>query len=282
MKSNGVQLLTRVGGIVLIAAGVAGLIFSVVGLVVLARVEQRVEPVLMEQMELIDRTLAATADGLAVAETSLAQAVETTESLETTVAGVGQAIGDTGPMVESVADLLDEQLPATIKSTQDALMSVAASAKVVDDVLAVMTAIPFVGTDKYDPETPLQQSLEEVAASLDEIPNSLGAAQEGLTATSGNLEGLEEDFATMADNIGQIATSLESAQSVLVEYQLVVADLQTLAASVRQGLPEWLRLLRLAFSLVLIWLGIAQIGLLTQGWELIGRSHHIIEEVKSP
>jgi len=195
---------------------------------------------------------------------------------------VGQAIGDTGPMVESVADLLGEQLPAAIKSTQDALTSVAASAKVVDDVLAVMTAIPFVGTDKYDPEVPLQQSLEEVAASLDDIPNSLGAAQEGLTSTSGNLEGLQEDFTTMASNIGQIATSLESAQSVLVEYQLIVADLQTLAASVRQGLPEWLRLLRLAFSLVLIWLGIAQIGLLTQGWELIGRSHIHIEEVKSP
>jgi len=31
-------------------------------------------------------------------------------------------------------------------------------------------------------------------------------------------------------------------------------------------------LLRLTFSLVLTWLGVAQIGLMTQGWELIGRS----------
>jgi hypothetical protein len=31
-------------------------------------------------------------------------------------------------------------------------------------------------------------------------------------------------------------------------------------------------MLRLALSLALVWLGLAQIGLLTQGWELIGRS----------
>jgi hypothetical protein len=40
----------------------------------------------------------------------------------------------------------------------------------------------------------------------------------------------------------------------------------------RDNLPEWLRWARFGLSLVLIWLGIAQLGLLTQGWELVRRS----------
>jgi hypothetical protein len=40
-------------------------------------------------------------------------------------------------------------------------------------------------------------------------------------------------------------------------------------------LPGWLSVIRLGISLMLIWLGIAQIGLLTQGWELIQRSRKV-------
>ncbi len=272
------RLVMCIAGIAMVAAGVAGIILCIAGIVVLARVERIVEPVMMKQVELIDRTLATTAEGLALAETSLALAADTAASLETAVAGVGQAVGDTAPMVDSVADLLGEQLPATIRATQDTLASVATSAKLIDDILSVVTAIPLLGIESYDPEVSLHEGLAEVAASLDEVPISLGAAQEGLTSASGNLEGLQEDFTVMADNLGQISTSLESAQSVVVRYQGTVADLQALAASVRQGLPGWLRLLHLGLSFVLIWLGIAQIGIIIQGWELIRRGRATGEE----
>ena len=76
----------------------------------------------------------------------------------------------------------------------------------------------------------------------------------------------------MAAGISEITTSLENSRDIVAQYQDVVADLQSLVTTVRQGLPDWLRWLRLGLSLVLIWLGIAQIGLFAQGWELIGRS----------
>ena len=272
------RFVTWIAGIALVAAGIAGIILSIAGIVVLARVEHIVEPVMMKQVELIDRTLATTAEGLVLAETSLALAADTAASLETVMAGVGQAVGDTAPMMDSVADLLGEQLPATIRATQDTLAAVATSAKLVDDVLSVVTAIPLLGMGSYVSEVSLHQGLEEVAASLDEVPISLGAAQEGLTSASGNLEGLQEDFTVVADDLGQLSTSLESAQSVVVRHQGTVADLQALVASIRQGLPGWLRLFQLGLSFVLIWLGIAQIGLIIQGWELIRRGRATGEE----
>jgi hypothetical protein len=59
---------------------------------------------------------------------------------------------------------------------------------------------------------------------------------------------------------------------VLDQYQGIVQDLRDMLSSARQSLPDWLTRVQVAASLVLIWLGIAQLGLITQGWELIGRS----------
>jgi methyl-accepting chemotaxis protein len=266
------QILVRVAGIALVVAGVAGLVFSILALVVLGRVHARIEPALAEQVELADRTLAATAEALDLVETSLVDALDMAAFVEATMASVGRAAGDTAPTLDSVGKMVGEQLPETLKATQDTLASVAQSAQLIDDVLAVVTGIPFLGLQSYNPETPLHEGLGDVASSLDGIPTSLIAAQEGLDAASGGLEELQASFSAIAESIGSFSTSLRNAQAVVVEYQSVVADLQGLVLTVRQGLPQWLRWLRLGLSLVLVWLGIAQIGLITQGWELLARS----------
>jgi uncharacterized phage infection (PIP) family protein YhgE len=266
------RILTRLAGIALVGAGLAGIIFCVVGLFVLARVEQRVESVVTEQLELIERALATTAEGLTLAETSMEQATATLVSLSDSAGGAGQAVSGTVPTVDAVSELLGEQLPATLESTQATLNSAATNAKLVDDVLFALTTVPLLGIDQYSPDVPLEQGLRQVAASLDEFSPALIQAQDGLSSASGDLEGLGENLVVMADSISEVATSLESTQSVLTQYQDIIAELQKLLASVQESMPTWLRLLQLGLSLVLIWLGVAQLGLITQGLELIARS----------
>jgi methyl-accepting chemotaxis protein len=266
------HFLVRVASLVLIVGGVAGLIFSIVAVFALMRIEPDIEAAAMEQIELIDQALAATAEGLILAEDSVAQASDALESVADIAAGAGQAVNDVVPSIDAVSELLAEQLPVTIESTQETLTSAATSAKLVDDILAALTNIPLLAIGQYNPEVPLHQSLEEVAASLDEIPASLSTAEEGLSSTSGELEGLGQNITDMASDISQIASNLESVRSVLKQYQAIIADLQDLVASVREGLPSWLRTLQLGLGLILIWLGIVQIALITQGWDLIERS----------
>jgi hypothetical protein len=266
------RALVRLVGVTLLLAGIVGLLFSIAGLVVLDRVRDQAEAFAIGQLDLLEQALTTTAEGLALADTSLSQAAETVVTLEQTMSGVSLAVSDTVPMVDVIADLIGEQLPTTIGVTQDTLYSVATSAQVVDDVLALITSIPFLGTARYDPKVPLHLGFEEVAASLDGIPESLVATQDGLTATRDHLQGLQQDFAAMAEDIGQVGTSVKDAQLVLDQYQEIVIDLQEMLSSVRQSLPGWLAGVQVAASLLLIWVGIAQLGLITQGWELMGRS----------
>lgn len=266
------RLLTRIVGMALIVAGLAGLVFAIGGLFVLVQVEKNILSAAQEQVGLMDQALAATSDGLDVAEASLLQAVSTVKTLERTVAGVGDTVGSSVPAVETVSTLVGVQLPATIETTQETLESVAASAKTIDDVLLIISSIPLLGVSAYDPDVPLSEGFQDVATSLDGIPDSLRLTQEQLVVTNDNLAGLEGSFDTMAGDIGQIAASIGDAQSVLQQYKGVVGQIQSSISWVSGALPSWVNWLRLGLSLLLVWLGIAQLALITQGWELIGRS----------
>ncbi len=266
------RTLTGIVGVVLIIAGLAGLVFAGLGLFAVARAEQQVEVKLMEQVEMMDRALAATADGLVVADAALTQAVAAMSGLEALTSGLGTAIEGTAPTLDAVAEMVGEQLPATLKVTQDTLESIVDTTLIVDNFLGVVTSIPLLGLDRYDPEVSLSSGVMGVASSLDGIPQSLSQAQEGLESASDSLESMQSGMDGMAGEVEQIATSLEGSKTIIQEYQAIVAEMQGLVSTVRQGLPDWLSWARWGVSLILIWLGIAQLGLITQGWELLARS----------
>lgn len=266
------RLLTRIAGIALILAAIGGLILTVAGLVILAQTKDRMLTASMSSLDLLDRTLVATGDGLTVAGQSLTSAQDGVVSLETTLKTTGTTIDDAIPAVNAVGAMLGEQLPATLAATQESLRSAQSSAQVIDGFLITLSSIPLINVGKYNPEQSLSSSLGAVAGSLDDLPASLAAAKDGLDKTVANLETFQGNFTQVAAPVGQIAASLKNAEGVITQYQGVIKDLQGAIASVRPSLPAWLRWLQIAGSLVLIWLGIAQIGLLTQGFELIGRS----------
>lgn len=266
------QFLARLIGITLILGAILGLVFSIAGLVVVSRVEYQVTNRTLAGLNLLDRALVATADGLSVADESLREAEDTVASLETTTLGMSQTISDTIPLVDSVANLVGEDLPDSIGAAQTALAAAESSAQVVDDTLALLAALALLGGVEYAPPVPLHTSIAQVSDSLDSLPASFSEMQIGLDTTANNLARIETDIAGIADNIGQTDASLADARSVVAQYQAVVADLQAEVVTIREGLPRWLRLLRWGISLTLVWLGIAQLGLLSQGLEIIRRS----------
>lgn len=260
--------LTRLAGILLIVAAVLGLIVSLAGLILLGRAEQDFSASIANGIALLDRALGTTMEGLAVTSDSLDRAGNTITWLETTTGGFGRAITNTIPTINALSDVLGEDLPATIEATQQALASAQTSAKFLDDAVVLFNALR-----PSEPRTtpPLNETIAEVSASLDGIPAALVKAREGLVRTARNLRRIENNLASVTGGITEIGVGLEDAQSVIVDYQDVVKDLKNKVEVVGDRLPGWLSAARWSLSLVLIWLGIAQIGLLTQGLELIRR-----------
>jgi len=264
------RLLTRVLGLVLIVGGLSGLVFCIAALVVIAHTSEQITAGVMARVELVSRALDTTADGLSLADASLKKAQGTFSLMITATHSLAQSIGDNKPLVDSFATLASEDLPATITATQTSLAAAQASAKLVDDTLSLLSALPFAQVLHYAPPVPLHTSLAEISHNLDGLSASFQKMQAGLHTTSGNLERVATDITNLADKMEEIASSLTDARGVISRYQEVVISLQADLLRLHTGLPGWLRLARWGISLVLVWLGIAQLGLLVQGLELIG------------
>lgn len=266
------RVLTRAAGVALIAAGVAGVLFSVLALIVVSRLLPEVQAAADRRIGQLDRALAATGDGLVVAHNSLGRAEATMQSLHTTIDGASQAITDTLPALDRVGVLIGQDLPTTITSTRSALASAQETARVADSLLGTISRFQLIGTETYNPKVPLNVAIGQVADSLKDLPESLAGVQGDLRQTAGNLGKVNAQIGSVAGHMGEIGTSMDDAESVITKYQGIIVELRGEVADLRRELPGWINAIRLGISLVLIWLGIAQIGLLTQGWELIQRS----------
>ena len=258
-------------GTALVLAAIFGLIFAIGGIIVVGQAIQSIETGLNGGLELMDRTLQTTADGLRLADQSLQDVQTAVTSLETTIRQSGAALGNVIPSFRSLGDVLGTQVPDTLRSTQQSLKAASQGAAMIDGVLRTLSSIPFLNIAIYEPKVPLNESLQDVATNIQDIPAKLEAAQQGITDAIDNLEMIKGDVTTIADPIGRIGTSLGETQGVLANYQGIIGDLQQQVGHLQTNVATWLNWLKWGVWLILIWLGIAQIGLFTQGLELIGR-----------
>lgn len=256
-------------GATLIGIGIFGLIISLAGLIFVAIAGSAASGALNRELNTLDRALAATSEGLSVADSSLAEARSTLSSLSTTLDSATRAITDTQPTIVALEELTGTGLPNTLNSTQQALGSAQAAARSAEGVLR---GLNFFGLS-YSPEVPLDVAIGEVSDSLGALGPPLAEVSTGLGTAGTNLSTVAGDLAEVAVGLDALASSVGEATGVIEQYQSVVGDLRGELEAVRAAAPGWITAVRVGLSLLLLWLGLAQIVPLTQGWALLERAN---------
>lgn len=274
-------IIRRIIGVLLILAAIGGLIFSLVALSAIWNAQTAMTTGLQNTLNLLSQTLSTTSQGLVITQQSLQNSVELIGNLQATVETTAEAIGSTNPMVDEIARLMKDDLPTTIRAVQTSLRTAQQSAAAIDTVLGALKGIPLIGSSiGYDPEVSLSDALGDVADSLEGLPDSFLAMQDNLKNTQSNLQTFEADLTVMADSVGQIQSSVAQYDQVIAGYQAsldqVLAQIEALSAN----LPNIVRILSIGLTAFLVWMAIAQLGLFTQGWELLteGRKRDEQEE----
>ena len=270
------KTVSRLSGTLLIVAALGGLVFSLLGLVGVWRYRPILTDSLNSSLELLRSTLDSTADGLTITQESLKGALASINALQDTLTTTTETIQSTEPMVESVVELLDTDMPQTIQATQRSLNTAQESAQVIDGFLNALSMIPGVN---YNPQVPLSEALQQVSTSLNNLPGSLAEMAGSLEDTGDNLQIIQVDLALIADSVHQVEVSLAKSEDVIVDYQELVATVQEQLDRSQAKLPKLIRNIAVGLSIFLAWMVIAQIGLFTQGWDLVRRgSGYNLEE----
>jgi hypothetical protein len=102
----------------------------------------------------LETTLGATGNALTVADQSLTQASQVILTLGSTIDTTSKTVNDSIPMMDTLGNVITQQLPTTIETAQTSLQAAQSSARVVDSTLSLITAIPFISNQQYQPEAP--------------------------------------------------------------------------------------------------------------------------------
>lgn len=274
------MIFKRILGLLMIVAGLAGLVVCIAGLIYAPQLIDRLGTALDDNLAVVSQTLDTTEDSLLLAQTTLEQVDTGLTTVVSAVEGVSQALGETQPMLEEVGRIVSQDVPDSLDALQSVVPEVARTAGVVEDALVALSefrleqsilGIAFgfdLGFD-YDPEQSMSESIDSLGTSLDGMSPRLRALQTFMDNASGDLETMGQDIDQVSDTLETLAGQLESAAGLLDSFLGTVNDLQRTTEQTRDGLPQQLELVKIAVIVFLVWIGLAQIAPLYLGWELL-------------
>ncbi|MFC2052789.1 hypothetical protein ACFLV7_00610 [Chloroflexota bacterium] len=258
----------RISGVLLILAAIGGLIFSIFSIYTIWTFKEPVTEGISSGIELLSSTLETTSEGLVVSQNAMEASVTSIQLLQSTLNATADAIGSSSPMMDSIAAMMTDDLPTTIRATQSSLEAVEKSTKIIDTVLRALTFFPGI---TYKPEQPLHEAVGDVSVSLNDLPESLSEMESSLTETKGDLEVIQSDLALMAESMSEVETSVKNFSAVFDQYLDLIDELLDQLDTLESNFPKYIYWLTVGATIFLIWMAIAQLGLLTQGWELLHR-----------
>ena len=259
----------KIIGTTFIIASIIGLILSASGIVLVWVVREPLTTNLVNTIDLVSTTLEATSSGLSAVDETLSSTILNISTLESTIQTASKSVDESVPMVESISGLLSGNLPAAIEATQTGLTTLQDAAGTIESTMQLLTSIPFIPIEKYAPEVAFADALEDISGNLDPISQSLVEMESTLNTTQGNMIEIAAELGDISQNISDLNRSLADIQSVIEQYQEVIATAQDKIDSIQINLGMIITVTAWIFTIIFIWLGIAQLGLLTQGLERV-------------
>jgi uncharacterized phage infection (PIP) family protein YhgE len=261
----------RLAGVLLVFGAILGTLLTGGSAYYIWSTKNSVTQQLIDNIDLFDRSIHTTSDGLKVAELSLDKIRNSIALVKASTHTLASSIEQTGPSVQSLSKLVGNDLPGIVIDTRQSLTAAEDSARLVDDTLRIVSAIPFIGP-RYKPAVPLQQSVQNVNQSLQNLPASFYQMQQGILTADQNMQTFKKGIDDLSLELDTFDSSLAEALSAVQQYQDISKELITRVDHFQTSFPVWLQRSYLILSLFLFWLVLLQISLLIQGLQLLGKT----------
>jgi uncharacterized phage infection (PIP) family protein YhgE len=261
----------RILGIILLSAAILGWLISLSGLAVVWIARPKVTKAVVSQVEMLKLTLEVTTKGLAISQDSLGAIVSSLETLQGTVQKTAAIVEGTTPFIESLAAITEDNLPKSVAGLRSSLETAQEGAQVIDDALRKVTNIPLLGDwlseRGYNPTTPLDEGLGKVAEGINKLDETFQGMTDSLNNTRDSVQGVQQGISDMATDIGEVKTNLQEAKQVLADYEETTQAALDFLNNWSDRLPQFITMVSILLTLLLVWIAFTQLGLFLQGTE---------------
>lgn len=230
-------VLKRIAGAAGIALGTIGFILSLAAIVAIWAVNT---PLTESALQFLNRIEI----GLTVAGEGLDQADGTLTEVRAQLVAVTEAFPA-------------EELTRFIEDVETIVAAAQSTADTASTVVGLANSVPFIGGGGSSGAS-ATPTLDQSSQTLEEISTKLEAVRVALVSRSeGDGSGL----------LGQIDAEIAQLQALLQNVDSSVEESTTVVIQLQLDLPGWIDIASAVFTLLLLWLGLAQISLLAHGWE---------------
>lgn len=275
------SIFRRLLGLLVMIAGILGLLLSGAGLAAVWVVKPTVASFASSTIATLDTSLSTSKEVMEITGQALGATVDSVDALATMLETTAVSVEDTQPVLDQINTIMGETLPATLTSATASLKTAQQAAGVLDSAIKsldtfrfVLSATPLLGafveqpTQPYNPQVPLADSLGQVASDLESLPASFTEMSTNLDKADDNLAAIQSSLSTMSDSVSLISKSLSDYEAMINQSKASMDNLKSILSSLQGNLDNILNGAAAVLSLFFFWLFIAQIVILSQGWEL--------------
>ena len=275
------QVIRRVLGVLVMIAGILGLVLSLAGLISVWVVKPAVTGYVITTIQTLDTSIDTSQKAMQVTGQALGATVESVDALSTMLSTTALSVEETQPVLDKLNVMIGETMPSTLGSASDSLKTAQQAAEVLESAIkslenfrAVMSATPLLGAlvekpkQAYNPQVPLADSLGELASQLGGLPATFTEMAADLSKADDNLVSIQSNLTTMSSSVGLISKSLSEYQTMISQSQSSMENLSSMLTNIKNNLTNILNGVAIALSVFFFWLLAAQVVILSQGWEL--------------
>lgn len=271
----------RILGVLVMIAGILGLVLSLAGLVMVWVARPTVAVYANTTIDTLNENVIASQSVMEITVQALGATIDSVDALSAMLSTTAATVEDTKPVLDEFDVIMAVTLPSALEATTDSLYTAQEAARVLESTIEsldafrfLLSATPLVGDlveqpgESYNPEKPLADSLGELASNLEGLPDTFVEMSVNLSATDDKLVAVQGNLITMSDSVGLISSSLSEYEAMIIQSKSSMDDLTSILTNIQNNLATILSGVVIVFSLFFIWLLAAQVVILSQGWEL--------------
>lgn len=250
-----------IGGVIGAAAGIGAAILTWSILGSAATTSSR-------SVELADDLLESVSGTIVSVEDALLAVVDGLRTTQQSTADAAITLTQLSALTSNLGDLVSEDVPGGLDSVRASLAPIEATAGVLDGTLR---ALSFFGVD-YDPDTPLDDAIDDLNRRLAEIPADLRRQGPLIESAADSLSDFGSDTLVIADDLSDLRRELRTTAATVAGYQTTIAEAKQLLEEVESELTGRLDPLKWVVVAIAMALVITQTVPITFGLWLLQKS----------
>ena len=220
---------------------------------------------LTDSVDSARRALVAVDDTTRVVDDTFDAVADSLRGVQVTMSDTSLTLTQASAVTRNLGTVVTVDVPESVDAVRATLPGLIRTAGVVD---STMRGLSFFGVD-YDPELPLDESIETIDARLAEIPMVLRAQQGTLDSVAADLRTFSSATLEIADDLATIRLQLAEASDVLGSYESLVADGSAVLDDLESRVGSSFSALRLVVLLVGLGLLVTQVATVAAGLAVV-------------